>query len=52
MPTIEDQKKIPEAPANIPVTTRPIEAHTVKKGMYVMIKGKPCKILTVQTMKG
>ena len=31
--------------------TRPIEAHLVKKGGYVMLKGCPCKIIDVKTSK-
>jgi len=29
----------------------PIEAHHVKKNKYVMLKGKPCKIVDVKTSK-
>ena len=32
-------------------TTRPEEAHHVKKGSYVMLKGCPCKIVDVKTSK-
>jgi translation initiation factor 5A len=33
------------------VERKPIEAHNVKKGKYVMLKGKPCKIIEVKTSK-
>jgi len=29
----------------------PIEAHSVKKNKYVILKGKPCKIMDVKTSK-
>lgn len=41
----------PIAPKNIPIAKKTIEAHDVKKGKYVMIKGKPCLVLDVKTSK-
>mmetsp|Transcript_17817 Transcript_17817/g.25058 ORF Transcript_17817/g.25058 Transcript_17817/m.25058 type:complete len:156 (+) Transcript_17817:9-476(+) len=31
--------------------TKPIEAHHVKKGTHVMLKGRPCKAVDVKTSK-
>jgi len=33
------------------VPRQPIEAHHVKKNKYVMLKGRPCKIVDVKTSK-
>lgn len=31
--------------------TTPIDAHSVKKGTYVMLKGCPCKVVDVKVSK-
>jgi len=33
------------------MSTQPIEAHHIKKGGYVLLKGFPCKIVEVKTSK-
>jgi len=37
--------------ATVEVPRMPIEAHDVKKSKFVMLKGRPCKVMDVKTSK-